>query len=248
MAADVREQRARRRTILDGPHLIEAYRQHRGVPESLVLSEAGSRNDEVMRLVRQFPGIDVIQVPDALFRDISGVMTPVGVLAVIPIPEPPTGPLTGTCVMLDAVQDAGNIGTMLRTTAAAGINEVALGNGCAAAWSPKVLRAAQGAHFSLRIREQVDLAAMLKAYAGTSVATVAREGDSLYDLVLPDRVAWVFGNEGSGVNADLVALATLRVTIPIAAETESLNVSAAAAICLFEYVRQRRLAGEDGIG
>lgn len=245
MAADTREQRTRRRTLLDGPHLIEAFRNHRGVPELLVLSDTGSRNDEVMKLVELYAEVEVIRVPDALFREISGVTTPVGILAVIPIPESPSGSLIGNCVMLDAVQDAGNIGAILRTAAAAGIGEVVLGNGCAAAWSPKVLRAAQGAHFSLRIREQSDLAGMLKDYAGTSVATVAREGDSLYDLMVPDRVAWVFGNEGSGVSSGLLALATLRVTIPIAAETESLNVAAAAAICLFEQVRQRRLAGEE---
>lgn len=245
MATDAREQRAQRRTILDGPHLIEAFRSHRGVPELLVLSETGSRNEEVTKLVGHYPSVDILRVPDALFRDISGVMTPVGILAVIPIPDPPTDLPIGSCVMLDAVQDAGNIGTILRTAAAAGIHDVALGNGCAAAWSPKVLRAAQGAHFTLRIREQVDLAGMLKGYAGTSVATVAREGDCLYDLVLPDRVAWVLGNEGSGISAELVSLATSRVTIPIAAETESLNVAAAAAICLFEQVRQRRLAGEE---
>lgn len=248
MAADVREQRAQRRTLLDGPHLIEAFRSNRGVPELLVLSETGSRNEEVIRLVGHYPGVDLLKVPDALFRDISGVTTPVGILAVIAIPEPPIGPLLGNCVMLDAVQDAGNIGTILRTAAAAGIKEVALGNGCAAAWSPKVLRAAQGAHFSLQIREQVDLAVELQGFAGISAATVACNGSSLYDQVLRDRIAWIFGNEGSGVSAGLVSQATLRVTIPIAAETESLNVAAAAAICLFEQVRQRRLAGEEGIG
>lgn len=244
MAADAREQRAQRRTVLDGPHLIEAFRNHGGVPELLVVSDTGSRNDEVARLVGHYAKVDVIQIPDALFREVSGVMTPVGVLAVIPIPESPTTLPTGNCVMLDSVQDAGNIGTILRTTAAAGIRDVVLGSGCAAAWSPKVLRAAQGAHFGLRIREQADLATLLSQYAGNSAVTVARDGQSLYDLVLPDRVAWVFGNEGAGVSASLVSLATLRVTIPIAADTESLNVAAAAAICLFEQVRQRRPAGE----
>jgi TrmH family RNA methyltransferase len=244
LATDARELRARQRTLLDGPHLIEAYRHHRGVPELLVLSESGSCNGEATTLIAAYPEVDVLQLPDGLFREISGVATPVGILAVIRIPETGDEPIDGSCVMLDAVQDGGNIGTILRTAAAAGIRDVLLGRGCAGAWLPKVLRAAQGAHFGLRIREQVDLRRLLREYAGTSVATVAREGAPLFELSLAGNIAWIFGNEGAGVADDLVAIAGRRATIPIVADTESLNVAAAAAICLFEQVRQQRLAGE----
>lgn len=243
LATDARELRARQRTLLDGPHLIEAYRHQRGVPELLVLSESGSRNAEATTLIAAYPEVDVLQLPDSLFREISGVATPVGILAVIRIPEIGDQPIDGSCVMLDAVQDGGNIGTILRTAAAAGIREVLLGRGCAGAWLPKVLRAAQGAHFGLRIREQADLGRLLREYPGTTVATVAREGTPLFELSLAGNVAWVFGNEGSGIADDLVSLIGQRATIPIAADTESLNVAAAAAICLFEQVRQQRLAG-----
>jgi TrmH family RNA methyltransferase len=176
-----------------------------------------------------------------LFREVSGVTTPVGILAVIPVPEPPTGPIEGSCVVLDAVQDAGNVGAILRTAAAAGIDNIILGPGCAGAWTPRALRAAQGAHFALAIREQIDLAGMLNTYEGRSVATVARDGRSLYSLDLSGAIAWIFGNEGAGISAGLVAAASHRATIPLATETESLNVAAAAAICLFEGVRQRVL-------
>lgn len=244
LATDARELRARQRTLLDGPHLIEAYRGHGGVPELLVQSDAGSRNGEAINLIAAYPEVDVLQVPDTLFREVSGVATPVGILAVIRIPESTAEPIHGSCVMLDAVQDGGNIGTILRTAAAAGIRDILLGRGCASAWLPKVLRAAQGAHFGMRIREQADLGCELREFAGTCVATVARDGAPLFDLELVGNIAWVFGNEGSGVADDLVALAGQRITIPIAAATESLNVAAAAAICLFEQVRQQRLAGE----
>jgi RNA methyltransferase, TrmH family len=244
LAADARELRARQRTLLDGPHLIEAYRHHGGLPELLVLSDTGSRNHEAASLIAAYPEVDVVQVPDTLFREVSGVATPVGILALIRIPETTAEPINGSCIMLDAVQDGGNIGTILRTAAAAGIRDILLGRGCASAWLPKVLRAAQGAHFGLRIREQADLASLLREFPGTSVATVAREGAPLFNLALVGSIAWIFGNEGSGVADDLVALARQRTTIPIAADTESLNVAAAAAICLFEQVRQQRLAGE----
>jgi TrmH family RNA methyltransferase len=243
LASDARELRARQRTLLDGTHLIEAYRHHQGVPELLVLSDSGSRNEEAKALVSAYPEVDVLQVPDGVFREISGVATPVGILAEIRIPDATDTPVKGSCVMLDAVQDAGNIGTILRTAAAAGIREVILGRGCAGAWLPKVLRAAQGAHFGLCIREQIDLGSLVSQYRGTSVATVAREGTPLFDLSLTEDVAWIFGNEGAGVSDELVSLAERRTTIPIAADTESLNVAAAAAICLFEQVRQLRVAG-----
>jgi TrmH family RNA methyltransferase len=221
--------------------LIEACWRHGGVPERFVLSETGSRNTEVIDLISRYSGVEAIQIPDRLFREISPVVTPVGILAVIAIPVPAADqPVTGSCVFLDAVQDAGNIGAILRTAAAAGIKDVALGRGCAAAWSPKVLRAAQGAHFSLHIREQTDFAALLRDYDGTRIAAVAQGGVSLFDLALPDKVAWIFGNEGAGVSEELLALADTRVTIPLAFETESLNVAAAAAVCLFEQVRCSR--------
>lgn len=244
LATDARELRVRQRTLLDGPHLIESYRQFGGVPELMVLSDTGSRNQEAANLIAAYPDVDVLQVPDTLFREVSGVATPVGILAVIRIPDATADPIDGSCVMLDAVQDAGNIGAILRTAAAAGVRDILLGRGCASAWLPKVLRAAQGAHFGMRIREQTDLVGVLREFPGTSVATVAREGASLFELALVGNIAWIFGNEGSGVADDLVSLAGLRATIPIAADTESLNVAAAAAICLFEQVRQQRLVGE----
>jgi TrmH family RNA methyltransferase len=183
---------------------------------------------------------EVLQVPDAIFRELSGGGTPVGILAVVPVPEFPAEGVEGSCVLLDGVQDAGNVGTILRTAAAAGIRDVALGVGCAGAWTPRVLRAGQGAHFSLRIREQVDLMCFLTTYRGTSVAAVANGGQPLFEADLTGEVAWIFGNEGAGIDEELARSANQRVTVPLANGTESLNVSAAAAICLFEVVRRRR--------
>lgn len=239
LAGDAREIRRQGRTLIDGPHLVAAYRQRLGAPQMLVVNESAANHGEIQSLLADLPEVQTLALPDGLFREISGVATPVGIVAVIALPEPPRGPVEESCVVLDAVQDAGNVGTILRTAAAAGMREIVLGPGCAGVWTPRVLRAAQGAHFSLAIREQIDLAAMLKGYAGRSVATVARDGDSLYRLDLSGQVAWIFGNEGAGVSDELVALASCRATIPLATETESLNVAAAAAICLFEGVRQR---------
>lgn len=238
LATDPREIRRQGRTLIDGPHLLETYRRRIGLPRDIVVSETGSTKREIMSLVTDCPGVEPLILADALFRELSGVATPVGVLALIDVPDAPSGEMAGSCVLLDAIQDSGNVGAILRTAAAAGIVDVALGPGCAGAWTPRVLRAAQGAHFSLRIREAAPLDALIASFPGISLATMAGAGDSLFDLDLTGDIAWILGNEGAGVREELATRATRRVTIPLVA-AESLNVAAAAAVCLFEARRQR---------
>jgi TrmH family RNA methyltransferase len=239
LAGDPRRQRSEARTLLEGAHLIAACLDHGGVLDLLVVSESAAVMSEVATLLQRSAVVPTLCLPDALFRELSELATPVGILARIPIPAEPAALPAGDCLLLDAIQDAGNVGTLLRTAAAAGVRDVLLGAGCAGAWSPRVLRAAQGAHFGLQIREQVDLAAFLSGYTGTSIAAVAHEGVSLYGLDCASPVAWLFGNEGAGIAPELLTLATVRATIPLAAGSESLNVAAAAAVCLFEMQRQR---------
>lgn len=227
------------RTLLDGPHLLAAYLDKAGRPLRVLVSETGESHGEVQTLLQRCVGVEVLSLRDALFRELSGTENPVGILAEISIPETPPAKASASCVLLDAVQDAGNVGAILRTAAAAGIRDVVLGTGCAGAWTQKVLRAGQGAHFDLAVRERVDLPAFLHDYPGTGIATVARDGTSLYDLDLSGPVAWIFGNEGAGVTEKSVLAARRLATIPLAPGCESLNVAAAAAICLFEERRQK---------
>ncbi len=228
------------RALLDGIHLVSTCFARGVAVRQLLVSESGWQHVEIAGLLQRAPGIDRVMLCDNLFREISGVSTPTGIAAVIDIPAVAAGEFSGDAVLLDAVQDAGNVGAILRTAAAAGVSDVILGSGCAGAWTPRVLRAAQGAHFSLTIREQVDLSALPAARAENSIATVARGGVSLYDLDLGGPVVWLIGNEGAGLAPQLVAAAKTRVTIPLAGDVESLNVAAAAAVCLFEASRQRR--------
>ncbi|MDP2169590.1 MAG: RNA methyltransferase [Rhodocyclaceae bacterium] len=239
LAHDHRLQRASGRTVIEGPHLLTACLDHAGVPELLAVSESALGKPEVAALLARTAAVETIVLRDTLFHEISELATPLGILARIAIPpQPATHPL-GDCLLLDAVQDAGNVGTLLRTAAAAGVHDVLLGTGCAGAWTPRVLRAGQGVHFALRIRERVDLANILQGYAGMSLAAVAHRGTSLYELDLNAPIAWLFGNEGAGIDPALLAAMQQRVTIPLAHGSESLNVAAAAAICLFEMRRQR---------
>ena len=228
------------RALLDGIHLVATcFVRGIGVKQLLV-SESAQQNVEIAALLQRAAGFDRVILRDSLFREISELGTPTGIAAVIDIPAPRAGELSGDAVLLDAVQDAGNVGAILRTAAAAGVRDVLLGPGCAGAWTSRVLRAGQGAHFSLLIREQVDLAAALAACPGTSIATVARGGASLYELDLTAPTIWLVGNEGAGLSPDLIAAAKVCATIPLACGAESLNVAAAVAVCLFEASRQRR--------
>ncbi|MCX8086427.1 MAG: RNA methyltransferase [Rhodocyclaceae bacterium] len=239
LAHDARRQRREGRTLLDGPHLVAAALDHGLMPELIAVGESAVGRPEIAALLARLPAVAVLCLRDALLRELSELKTPPGILAVIAVPPAPSLPSSGDCLLLEAVQDAGNVGALLRTAAAAGIPHVLLGPGCAGAWTPRVLRAAQGAHFALALYEHVDLAAFLAGFASQSIAAVAHQGTSLYALDLAGPTAWLFGNEGQGVSPRLAAMATHRATIPLAAGCESLNVAAAAAVCLFEMRRQR---------
>jgi TrmH family RNA methyltransferase len=237
LAESGRERRKTGRTLLDGAHLVQAYEAVFGAVETLVVAESAIANAEIMACLA---GRDGVLLADALMRDLGLVDTPSGLLAIIPLPKA-SAKIDGAAdaVLLDGVQDPGNVGTLLRTAAAAGIKQVLLSPGCAAAWSPKVLRAGQGAHFVLNIHEDVDLAEFLTNYRGTSVVTCLEESTSLYQATWSGPLAWIFGAEGQGVSRQLIAMAALRIRIPMPGAVESLNVGAAAAICLFEALRRK---------
>lgn len=237
LAESGRERRKTGKTLLDGVHLVEAYEAVHGHVETLLVAESTLAAGEVASYVE---GRDAIILADNLMRDLGLVDTPSGLLAVVAIPEQKLAvDLEKEAVLLDGVQDPGNVGTLLRTAAAAGIRQVLLSPGCAAAWSPKVLRAGQGAHFVLSIHEEADLPGFVADYRGMTAVTCLEESTSLYVAQWTAPLAWLFGAEGQGVRPALVAAADLKIRIPMPGAVESLNVSAAAAICLFEAVRRQ---------
>ena len=238
LAEDAREQRRNGLTLLEGIHLVAAYRENCGLPDRLVVSEQAAALPEIKALIDIMSGVELLLLRDSLYRELSGLATPVGIAAVIRVPLPVPARTDRSCVLLDGVQDAGNVGSILRSAAAAGIVDVHLGPGCAGAWTPRVLRAAQGAHFNLQLHEQADLAAVIAGFPGLSVAATARDAEPLFQLTLKGNLAWLFGSEGGGISPSLEAAADKRARIPLARGSESLNVAAAAAICFFEQLRQ----------
>lgn len=231
------------RTLLDGVHLCETWLQLRGQPEQCIVSDSGLRHPEVVALVARLEAAHgrVLNLPDALYEALSQVEHGVGVMFMVEMPrQAPPAALAANAVLLDNVQDPGNVGSILRSAAAAGIGEVYCSPGTAFCWSPKVLRAAMGAHFVLDIHENVALAPLL---SGARIATLATSGyatQKLYDVDLDRPVAWVFGHEGQGVSDELLSLAQHKIVIPHLGQVESLNVAACAAVCFFEQARQRQ--------
>jgi TrmH family RNA methyltransferase len=237
LAESGRERRKAGHMLLDGVHLVAACEQATGPVETLVVAASALTGGEIADFIA---GRDVVVIADALMRDLGLVESPSGLVAVAPIPPAAAVDLEKDAILLDGVQDPGNVGTLLRTAAAAGIRQALLGPGCAAAWSPRVLRAGQGAQFALNIVEEADLTGFMAAYRGTTVATsLGTDASSLYEACWDGPLAWIFGSEGQGVRPELLVAAKLRVHIPMPGAVESLNVGAAAAVCLFEMVRRR---------
>ncbi|MBS1140711.1 MAG: tRNA/rRNA methyltransferase (SpoU) [Proteobacteria bacterium] len=241
LAESGRERRKTGQTLLDGVHLVEAYEKAFGPLEHLIVAESALAGGEIASYLE---GRQPVVLADALMRDLGLVDTPSGLLAIAPMPQRTAAADFGNdAVLLDGVQDPGNVGTLLRTAAASGVKQVFLAPGCASAWSPKVLRAGQGAHFALAIHEEADLAAFMADYRGTTAVTCLDGATSLYEARWSGPLAWVFGAEGLGVRAELIKAAKLRIKIPMPGAVESLNVGAAAAACLFEALRRKLKAG-----
>ena len=228
-------------SLLDGEHLVDSYLQHRGRPQAMVISQSAADQRRTGLLLELAGCRDVTLLADGLFRQLSTVETPTGILAVIQTPRAdPPGRLAGDSLWVEDIQDPGNLGSMLRSAAAAGVKTVCLSRHCVHVWSPRVLRAGMGAHFALTLHEGVDLQQMVGQYDGQVVAMCLREGSSLFSVDLCGDTAFVFGNEGAGLGVHWKSPGIRIAHIPMPGAVESLNVAAAAAICLFEQRRQKQ--------
>lgn len=228
------------KTLLDGAHLLAAYLDSGLLPQHILLNSASLQDAEIAALLGRLEAVPVTQLDDKLYAELSELKTPSGVLALVDIVRP-DNPNAHFSLLLEDIQDPGNLGSMLRSAAAAGCDAVFLSSGCADAWSPKVLRAAMGGHFCLHIHERQDLPEVAKAYAGATYAASLQATCSLYECELRGALLFMVGNEGAGLSDELLALATHKITIPMPGKVESLNAAAATAICLFEAVRQKSL-------
>jgi len=241
LAGSAQQQKRHGQVLLEGWHLAGAWLDQGEQPQCCVITESALRDDEAQALLARVETARIVTLPDALFGALSDVAHGVGVLLLVERAALTLPARIGqTCVVLDDVQDAGNVGSILRSAAAAGIRQAFCTSGTALAWSPKVLRAGMGAHFLLQVFENIAADELHDRLAVPVAITDSHGAVPIDECDLRGPLAWVFGNEGAGVSPFWRSAATLRVTIPQPGGMESLNVAAAAAICFFEQGRQQR--------
>ena len=243
LATSAKVRREQGQTIIEGIHLVQSYLQTGATPVSCVVGESAKKNREVSAIIYKCEEEDIplLFVTDSQFQALSSVDNGVGLLLVIDQPnEAAPATLSQSALLLDDVQDPGNVGAILRTAAAAGLKAIYCSPQTASVWSPKVLRAGMGAHFNLSIYENVDLAELIEKAGVPVYATSLQATNTIYEQDLSGAGAWIVGNEGQGVSDSLMSLNVHKVIIPQSEGVESLNVAAATAVCLFEHRRQSK--------
>jgi TrmH family RNA methyltransferase len=238
LAGSARARRETGMTLLDGEHLLAAYLDAGGQPHTLVRA-ASFDAVRFERFAGQCPRAKAIELPDALFAELAPVASPTGMLAEAAWLNPPSLDATPLVIVLEDIQDPGNLGAMLRTGAAAGATLAVLSKGCHDPWSPKALRGGQGAQFVLPMTQAVDVPDWCNQFSGQSLALALAECRSLFTCDLTGPVAVIVGNEGAGLSDVVRDAANATVQIPMPGKVESLNASAALAVAVFEAVRQR---------
>jgi TrmH family RNA methyltransferase len=228
LAQDSTAWRKQQRIWLEGDHLCRAALARGIEPELAVYAES---------CLSRLGASRTLVLDDALFRNLSGLESPAAMGFVVALPAPPALDPDAASVVLDRLQDAGNVGSILRSAAAFGFRQVIALRGTAALWSPKVLRAGMGAHFALSLLDAQD-EAVLDSLRVPLLATSSHGGAVLHEARLPWPCAWMLGHEGQGLSASLAARAALQVRIAQPGGEESLNVAAAAAVCLHASAAQ----------
>jgi len=233
-----RVRREKHEFVIEGPHLLEVALQKAPylIKLAAFTAEASSQYATLLAKCRE-----VRSVPQKLASRISDTEEPQGIFAVMKIPEVQT--ISGDAVVaLDAVQDPGNVGTIIRTAAWFGVKSILLGEGTADVFAPKVVRATQGAIFSISFEERVDLKVRLRSLQSHGWKVVATSLDKktrpLYEHKLSSQTILLLGSEAHGISSDLFAMADESVMIPRFGDGESLNVATSAAIILSEFRRR----------
>lgn len=236
-------------TLCEGAHLALCLLEHPEVDVRAILVDEKRVNAEAQalcdKLCTAHPKAPLYLLTPSLYAALAPVEHGVGLMVEIALPTiDKAQTLTGDVLYLDGVQDVGNAGTLIRTAVAAGVKTIVTSPSTVLLWTPKVLRAAMGAHFGARLIEGVPVEAFRAQFAGTICVADARGGEDLFATTTypTDDTAWVMGAEGPGVSEAALALSDRRYYIPIEPDCESLNVAAAAAVCLFEQRRRRLMA------
>ena len=231
--------------IIEGAKLVTEALSYRLSIRYMIASDGFIQRFEPM--MPSISGITVYQVSDDLFMKISATESPQGILAVADLPAGEKDSLIkrfSRCVILENVQDPGNVGTIIRTADACGFDGVLMSSGCADPYNPKVLRSTMGSIFHLPVITFEDIYETINSIKASGMRIAAahpRDAAVLWDSPLSDHIAIVIGNEGNGLSDLMLDLTDIRVMIPMPGKAESLNAAAAASILLYESMRQKLL-------
>lgn len=225
--------------IVYGAHLVEEAHKYKVLDKIFIHADMVENYSYIFN---NFPAEKIYLLEAHLMDKINRLESKVDIIGMIGIPKLSFDDsyYSGDCLLLENIQDPGNLGTILRTAMACGVKNIFLSSGCVDVYNPKVLRSSQGVQLGLNIFMNHDLPAFIKQYKGKVIVTDPDAATSLYAATLSDSpIAWILGNEGSGISHALSLLATYKLKIPMLNTVESLNVAIAGSICLFEMMRQR---------
>lgn len=230
------------KTVIEGTHLLEAYLNAGLTPDTVIVSESGLHNDEINALLNRLENFKTLTISDNLYKEIRTLGESLPIMAMIDMPHLDFNqPITSDCLIINGVQDNGNLGTLLRTASAVGIKTIVCTMGTASAWSPKTLRAGMGANFSLTIYEGISVDEVLMKVKVPMFATSSHTDHIIYQTDLRQPLALIMGHEGQGVDERLLSQSA-PIALPQPNGQESLNVAIAGSLCLYEMLRQRRYA------
>ena len=241
LLTQARQRKKQGQTVIEGVHLIDAALRSDYPFVQILLANSAHQHPEVQQILTRLPTYTpILTLSDTLYESIRSLGTGIDIMALINIPVPSLAAISDDCLILNDVQDNGNVGTLLRTAAAVGIRNILCTSATAQAWSPKTLRAGMGAQFALTIYEDLSVQDILDYVQTPLFATSSHTDTVIYQHDLKQPLAWIMGHEGQGVSPAWQDAATGHIRIWQASE-ESLNVATAAAICLHASAAQAML-------
>lgn len=243
LLTQARQRKKHTQTVIEGAHLMDAALRSSYPLQQVLVAESAQAHPEVQQILSLLPtDVSVLILADKLYQSIRSLGAGIDIMAIINIPMPSLPSITQDCLILNDVQDSGNVGTLLRTAAAVGIKNILCTSATAQAWSPKTLRAGMGAQFALHIYEDLSVTDILDKVKTPLLATSSHTDTLIYEHDLQAPIAWVMGHEGQGVCSELMQCAT-PIALPQPNGQESLNVAIAGSLCLYETLRQRQYSG-----
>ncbi len=223
--------------VIYGAHLVDEAIKHNILENVIVVDSSIAKFNNIL----ENEHLTSYVVTQNIIEKINLLDSFVEIVGVIRLPQEQLIDYTivKDYILLENIQDPGNLGTILRVAMACGINSICLSANCVDIYNPKVIRSSQGLQFGLNIYTNIDLYDFVTNYLGKVIATTPHTDKNLYDYNLKQSIAWVFGNEGAGVTSELLAKVNNLAKIPMIGQAESLNIAMAVTVCVFEMARQR---------